>query len=382
LVLVQNGPYLLPQMAEKLGRYCGEHLQKRGIDVRLNARVTALTAERAILDTGEVIETNTVVTTVGNATHPVIKKLIDRYRLASEKGRVLTEPTLQLEGYQNLWAAGDCAAVPLSDGSMSPATAQFALRQGTLLGKNLLACRANRTLRPFRFKALGQLASLGHLNAVGDVLGFKVSGLFAWLMWRAIYLSKLPGLQRKLQVFLEWSLELVFPRDISLLDVKMTEVVGRVHLEKDDPVYDMGDPAFSFYVIEKGQVALADEHGPVRTLRPGQHFGERELLQNLKRQFKATAVEPTTLLALNKATFEALAQNSPALGYLLSRSAVEYLTLEERKAIIDQGPSALRDKRVADFMRTDPVVLRETDSVRSALKTFQQTAASLLPGRR
>jgi NADH:ubiquinone reductase (H+-translocating) len=171
----------------------------------------------------------------------------------------------------------------------------------------------------------------------------------------------------------------VFSRDISLLDVKMTEVVGRVYLEKGDPVYDIGDPAFSFYVIEKGQVALADENGPVRALRHGQHFGERELLQNLKRQFKATAVEPTTLLALNKATFEALAQNSLALGYLLSRSAVEYLTLEERRAIVDQAPSALRDKRVADFMRGDPVVIRETDSVGSALKTFQQAAASLLP---
>ena len=115
-------------------------------------------------------------------------------------------------------------------------------------------------------------------------------------------------------MFLEWTLEVVFPRDISLLDVKMTEVVGRVHLEKDDPVYDMGDPAFSFYVIEKGQVALADENGPVRILRPGQHFGERELLQNLKRQLKPPPAEPTTLLALNKATFEALAQNSLALG--------------------------------------------------------------------
>ena len=85
------------------------------------------------------------------------------------------------------------------------------------------------------------------------------------------------------------------------------------------------------------------------------------------------------LLALNKATFEALAQNSLALGYLLSRSAVEYLTLEERKAIVDRISATLRNQRVADFMRVDPVVVRETDSVGSALKTFQQAAAFLLP---
>jgi NADH:quinone reductase (non-electrogenic) len=379
LILVHSGPYLLPQIGEELGRYCGEHLEKRGIEVRLNTLVTAITAERAILNTGDVIETNTVVTTVGNATHPVIKKLIDRHQLANSKGRLITEPTMQLKGHENLWAAGDCAAVPLTDGSVSPATAQFAIRQGAVLGKNIIALKSKRPLQPFAFKALGEMASLGHLNAVGKVFGFKVSGLLGWLMWRAVYLSKLPGLERKLKVFIEWSLELLFPRDISLLDIKMTEVVGRVHLEKGDPVYHIGDPAFSFYLIEKGTVELSDKNGPVRALTRGHHFGERELLQGLKRQFNATAVEPTTLLALDKGTFDALTQNSLALGYLLSRSSVQYLTLDERKAMVNQVSPGIRQKRVADFMRTNPTVVHETDSVMSALKTFKQAAASMLP---
>ncbi len=379
LILIHSGPYLLPQIGEELGRYCGEHLEKRGIEVRLNTLVTAITAERAILNTGDVIETNTVVTTVGNATHPVIKKLIDRHQLANSKGRLITEPTMQLKGHENLWAAGDCAAVPLTDGSVSPATAQFAIRQGTVLGKNIIALKSKRPLEPFAFKALGEMASLGHLNAVGKVFGFKVSGLLGWLMWRAVYLSKLPGLERKLKVFIEWSLELLFPRDISLLDIKMTEVVGRVHLEKGDPVYHIGDPAFSFYLIEKGTVELSDKNGPVRALTRGHHFGERELLQGLKRQFNATAVEPTTLLALDKGTFDALTQNSLALGYLLSRSSVQYLTLDERKAMVNQVSPGIRQKRVADFMRTNPTVVHETDSVMSALKTFKQAAASMLP---
>src|SRR5580704_5120839 len=101
LILVHSGPYLLPQIGEELGRYCGEHLAKRGIEVRLDTRVNAITAERAILSTGDVIETNTVVTTVGNATHPVIQKLIDRYQLANSKGRLITEPTMQLKGHEN-----------------------------------------------------------------------------------------------------------------------------------------------------------------------------------------------------------------------------------------------------------------------------------------
>src|SRR6202030_3166007 len=104
-------------------------------------------------------------------------------------------------------------------------------------------------LEPFAFKALGEMASLGHLNAVGKGFGFKVSRMLGWLMWLTVYLPKLPGLERKLKVFIEWSLELLFPRDISLLDIKMTEVVGRVHLEKGDPIYHIGDAAFSFYLI-------------------------------------------------------------------------------------------------------------------------------------
>jgi NADH dehydrogenase len=379
LVLVHSGDFLLPQIGEELGKYCEAQLKSRGIEVRLKTRVTAITAERAILNTGDIVETNTVVTTVGNATHPVIKKLIDRYQLPNNRGRLSTEPTMQVKGYKNLWSAGDCSAVPLEDGSVSPATAQFAMRQGTVLGKNILAARNGQALEPFRFKTLGEMASLGHRNAVGKVLGFQVSGFLGWLMWRATYLFKLPGLEQKAKVFFEWNLELLFPRDISLLNVKMTEVIGRVHLEKGDPVYHIGDAAFSFYLLENGSVEVNDRSGSVRTIGPGEHFGERELLQNTKRQFDAIALEPTTLIALDKITFEALTKNSLTLGYYLNRSSVKYLTLQERMAIVDRASPSLRQKRVEDFMRRDAVVLRETDSTLSAVKAFKQAGASLLP---
>jgi NADH dehydrogenase len=379
LLLVHSGAYLLPQIGEELGKYCELQLKSRGIEVRLNTRVKAITAERAILNTGDIIETNTVVTTVGNATNPVIKKLIDRYQLPSDRGRLSTEPTMQVKGYANLWAAGDCSAVPQADGTVSPATAQFAMRQGTLLGKNILAARNGHSLEPFRFKTLGEMASLGHRNAVGKVLGFKVSGFLGWLMWRATYLYKLPGLEQKSKVFFEWNLELLFPRDISLLNTKMTEVIGRAHLEKGDPIYHIGDAAFSFYLIEKGSVQIDDRSGSTRTLGPGEHFGERELLHNTKRQFDATALEPTTLIALNKTTFEALTKNSLTLGYYLNRSSVKYLNLQERKAIVDRVPPSFRQKRVEDFMRRDAVALRDTDSILAAMKAFKQASATILP---
>jgi NADH:ubiquinone reductase (H+-translocating) len=379
LILVHSGSHLLPQIGEELGKYCESHLRKRGIDVRLNTRVSAITAGRAILSTGETVETNTVVSTVGNATHTVIKKLIERYQLPNNHGRLTTEPTMQVKGYKNLWSAGDCSAVPLEDSSVSPATAQFAMRQGTLLGKNIIAARNDQPLAPFRYSALGEMASLGHRNAVGKVFGFKVSGLLGWLMWRATYLYKLPGLEQKTKVFFEWNLELLFPRDISLLNLKMTQVVGRVHLEKGDPVYHIGDASFSFYIIEKGSVEIDDHTGSRRKLGPGEHFGERELLENTKRQFDATALEPTTLIALDKVTFEALTKNSLTLGYFLNRSSVHYLTLQERKSIVDRVPAAIREKRVEDFMHRDPFTIRNSDSVLVALKAFNQAKATILP---
>jgi NADH:ubiquinone reductase (H+-translocating) len=379
LVLVHSGAYLLPQIGEELGKYCELQLRNRGIEVRLNTRVTAITAERAILNTGDVIETDTVVTTVGNATNPVIKKLIDRYQLPNDRGRLVTEPTMQVKGYKNLWSAGDCAAVPQADGSVSPATAQFAMRQGTLLGKNILAAREGQALEAFRFKTLGEMASLGHRNAVGKVFGFKVSGFLGWLMWRATYLYKLPGLEQKAKVFFEWNLELLFPRDISLLNIKMTEVIGRVHLEKNDPIYHIGDPAFSFYLVEKGSVQVDDRSGSVRAIGPGEHFGERELLQSTKRQFDATALEPSTLISLDKTTFEALTKNSLTLGYFLNRSSVKYLTLQERRAIVDRASLSIRQKRVDDFMHRNVVVIRDTDSVLAAVKAFKQAGATILP---
>ena len=180
-------------------------------------------------------------------------------------------------------------------------------------------------------------------------------------------------------MFFEWSLELLFPRDISLLNVKMTEVVGRVHLEKGDPIYQIGDAAFSFYLLEKGSVEVNDRSGSVRTIHPGEHFGERELLQHTKRQFDATALEPTTLIALDKTTFEALTKNSLTLGYYLNRSSVKYLTLAERMAIVNRVSPSVRQKRVEEFMRRDAVVLRETDSILVAVKAFKEAGAAILP---
>jgi NADH dehydrogenase len=156
-------------------------------------------------------------------------------------------------------------------------------------------------------------------------------------------------------------------------------VVGRVHLEKGDPIYHIGEAAFSFYLVEKGSVEINDRSGSVRIIGPGEHFGERELLQSTQRQFDAIALESTTLIALNKTTFEALTKNSLTLGYYLNRSSVKYLNLQERIAIVDRASPSVRQKHVEDFVRRDAVVLRETDTIFTALKAYKEAGAAILP---
>ena len=377
-VLVHSGPTLLPQIGEDLGRYCERKLKQRGVEILLNTRVTAVTAQRAVISKDSSIETSTVVTTVGNTTNPIIKKLIDRYKIPNDHGRIQTDATMLVQGQTFVWACGDCAAVPQANGESSPATAQFAMRQGTRLGLNLLAVRAGQKPTPFRYTTLGEMASLGHMNAVGKVFGIKVSGFLAWIMWRATYLYKLPGLERKMKVFIQWNLDALFPRDISLLDVRGTPTAARMHLEKGDPVYHRGDPSFSFYLIEKGRVAISDGKDVVATLQPGQHFGEHELMKNERRNFDAYAMESSTLVVLDRDTFEALAQNSFALGYMLSRSSVRYLSADERKAIVEGIDRAILEKEVSDFVRRDHTYIQDSVTIQEALRTFQEAQSSLL----
>src|SRR5581483_304610 len=323
VILIHSGSHLLPEISEQLGRYCEENMRQRGIEMILNARVTAMTASKVTLDDGQVIETHTVISTVGNAPHPLLLDLCRKNELQCVKGRILADATMCVKGAERLWAAGDCAAVPLRDpkarheklGDTAPAaegtkfcppTAQFAYRQGLLLGKNIAAALRGGELKPFTFTGLGELASIGHRSAVADIFGFKFSGFIAWFMWRTIYLLKLPGLERKLRVMIDWTLDLFFPRDITLLRSRPTELLQEVHLEKGDRIFHSGEPALSFYIVKKGRVDLMDEHGIVKSLSDGEHFGERALMQDKIWRFNAVASEPTTLVSIDAKSFEAI----------------------------------------------------------------------------
>ncbi len=213
--LVHSGARILPEISEELAGYALRKLQARGIEFLLNTRVSGATPEAVLLAAGRQIPTRTLVWTAGNQPHPMLKTLPCERNKA---GAVVTEATLQLNGLGGVWAIGDCAQIPdvNAEGKSCPPTAQHALRQGAVVAENIAAALRGRPPKPFRFRTIGMLVALGHRTAVAEVRGLKFSGFLAWFMWRTVYLSKLPGLEKKVRVALDWTLDLFFPRDIVL----------------------------------------------------------------------------------------------------------------------------------------------------------------------
>jgi NADH dehydrogenase len=306
VILVHSRDHILPEIGEKLGTYAEGKLRERGMEIRLNERVTSVTARKVCLGSGETIETHTVVSTVGNATHPVIAALIKKYNLENLKGRIVTEPTMRVKGHDNLWAVGDCAAIPLDGEPSCPPTAQFALRQGIQVSRNVINAQAGAPLKPFKFKAQGQLASIGHHTAVADVFGFQFSGFLAWLAWRTIYLTKIPGVQRKLRVMIDWTLDLIFPRDTSVIRPPTMHLMEDMHFEKDDLVLQENDPYLSFYIIKSGAVECFHQEVKTVTLGEGDYIGGKQFTAEGKWSVRVVVTEPSTLISIRREVLNTL----------------------------------------------------------------------------
>jgi NADH dehydrogenase len=219
IILLEGGDRLVPEFPGSLGEAALHSMNRNGVEVRLNARAREVTHAGVKTESDEWIVGSNVICTIGTLQNPLIEAL----QLPTEKGLVSTGPDMSVPGVENVWALGDCAAVVNArDGVLSPPTAQFAVRQAKHLADNIAQAVRGRSTRPFRYRSLGHVASIGHRRAIAHVLGIRLSGFPAWLLWRAVYLSMLPTFLRKLQVFSEWNLELLFPRDITQLHLART----------------------------------------------------------------------------------------------------------------------------------------------------------------
>ena len=233
IILVEGGKHLLPELGEELGRYSEQKLRNRGVEIINGAFVTSYDGSTVELNNGRSIPAATVIWTAGAKPSAVIESL----PCEKQRGRLLVDECLAVRGFPGLWAVGDCAAVPDGGGGFYPPTAQHGMRAAIVAAKSIERAIAGDAPMPFHYKTMGMLASIGHHSGVAKVFGLKFSGFFAWWMWRSIYLLKLPRLAKKVRVMTDWTLDLLFGRDIeqmiTLRDIEATaRQIGRVRARR------------------------------------------------------------------------------------------------------------------------------------------------------
>ena len=216
IVLVHPGEYILPELGEKLGRYADKKLRERGVEIRAKSKVAAVHPNEIELSDSEKVVSSTLIWTAGISPNPIL----DLVPCSKERGRIKANANLQVEGRDGLWALGDCALVPdPATGDYCPPTAQHASREGKVLAHNIIASVDGKSKKPFKFKTLGQLAAIGRRTGVARILGVNFSGFLAWFLWRGIYWSKLPRMEKKVRVAIDWALDVLFTKDfVQFLD--------------------------------------------------------------------------------------------------------------------------------------------------------------------
>ena len=357
VTLIHSRDQLLPEISPPLREFARMKMEKAGVTMRLNVRVQLATGEGVGLPDG-FVHGGTIVCTIGSTIAPVV----DRLATPKEKGRILTEPDMRLRGCNNAWAIGDCAAiVNAHDGQLSPPTGQFAERQGRQCAENIVRALSGEPTRPFRFKLLGQLCSIGGHCAVAEMFGFRLSGFWAWFTWRGVYLFKLPAWSRRIQVGFDWAWLLLFPRDLSHIKTEVTDRVGHAHYEPGDYIIRQGEPPASFYVIEQGEVEVVrstddnPEGEVIAMIGAGSFFGEQALLSQQPRTASVRARTPVEVVVMGRNVFTtisaSLAPLRQALTQALTRRSTKFWT---------QRPDALRvlrELRLEDFIEPVPTPL-------------------------
>ncbi|MBK8221424.1 MAG: FAD-dependent oxidoreductase [Candidatus Obscuribacter sp.] len=324
VVIVHSGKAILPEVGENLRQFARREMEKAGVEVKLEAAAAKATKEGLRLTDGSLMKAATVVCTIGTTSVPLIAKL----NLPKNRGRLVTQPDMSIEGMPGLWALGDCGAVINSlDGNLCPPVAQFAERQGYQAAKNIVASIHGLKTAPFRYKMQGQLCSIGGRSAVAEIMGLKLSGRFAWFLWRGIYLMKLPSFTQKVKVGIEWACDLLFGRTLAHLKADRTRRVGRAYFGSGDIIFKQGDPATEFFVIEKGEVEIIAEltdggSETIAILGPGDFFGESSLLERALRTRTVRARGETVCMVLGRNVFNQISAALIPLKDAVARAAL------------------------------------------------------------
>jgi NADH dehydrogenase len=309
VVLVHSGTHVLErELTLRLAKYATSTLAGQGIELLLGQRLVAASPQSAVLADGTRIATRTLISTVPSSPNPVIEQL----GLPLTHGRLQCDAATAVKGLDGVWAVGDCGLVPMPAGEPSPPTAQHAIRQAKVTAANIVAAHKGGARSSFNFTGLGKLGVLGHRRAVAELPGgFTVEGVPAWLLWRGIYWAKLPGAARKARVAVSWLSDLVLPPHPVQLNLGGGRGATQAHYEPGEIVFAEGDAGDSLYMILSGEVEVLKRFGAdpqvVRTLGPGEYFGEMALLGRHPRSAGTRALSALDVLVLPASDFSALA---------------------------------------------------------------------------
>ena len=317
--LIEFAPRILPTFPADLAEYATKQLGKQGIEVLTSVGTKSASSTGVELTDDRIIQASTIVATIGNGPHPLVSLL----GLDMQWGRIKTDRFMRVPGQDNVWALGDAALIPLVDNpTEDPAdfatqTAQFAVREGDQLARNIAAKLNDKELTQFEYKSKGSLASLGMSKAVADVYGMKLSGTFAWLLWRGFYLSFLPGFSAKFRVGVNWLLNSIMPPN--LVQLRMPPQATRyIHFWKGDKVFEPGMLIDGFYTVISGSFKLTIDNPDTgehfeKVFGPGEHFGERVLVRSELRTGLVQALEDGLLLFIAQKDFTRFARAFPIL---------------------------------------------------------------------
>jgi NADH dehydrogenase len=372
VALVHSQDQILPEVVPKLRAFAQNRMQKAGITMLMNTRAVAATHEGIQLQDGRMLAGATVVCTIGTTISPIVERL----NVAKERGRIRTEPDMRMEGQTNAWAIGDCAfIVNAFDNKPSPTTAQFAERQGRQAALNLIRILRGQPTQPFRFKALGQLCSIGGYEAVAEMLGMRISGFPAWVMWRGVYLFKLPTWSRRIKVALDWAWDVLFPRDLSFLNTDATQQVTHAYYRPGDFIHRRGELAQVFSIIEEGEVEILQpaEESPdgkvVAVLGKGDFFGEEALLANRPHETSIRARTVVRLAQVGSALFSQMAGSFAPLRDVLVKAVTRHTGDFWR--YLPLAKPLLADETIAALMDPPPAKLLSKET------TFAEAVAAL-----
>ena len=378
--LIHPKDHILPEVAPTLAEFARKKMEKAGITLVLNTRAVAATHEGVELNDGRMLTGATIVCTIGTATSPLVQYL----DAPKEHGRILTQPDMRIQGHTNAWALGDCALIVNAyDNKPSLTTGQFAERQGRQAALNLVRVLKGEPTRPFSFKALGELCSIGGYQAVAEMFGMHISGFLAWFLWRSVYLFKLPTWSRRFKVALDWTWDLLFPRDLSFLNSNSAKQFTRSYYRPGDFIQRQGEPARVFSVIQEGQAEVLVSDGPndpervVAVLGKGDFFGNAALLENRPHQTSIRARTVVRLRQANSALFSEMAGSFAPLRELLANSVIRnadelWRRLPLAKSLLDREP-------LASFLDPLPgTSLRNDTSLGDAVRCLRESSGELI----